>query len=162
MGAMFLFGVVRRVRSLIQRCSRYGLGVCPSVDVLPAIGGVAWDLLQPKFRQLVWGLLIASVPLWVHVGYPCTFWSAMAHFTRRRDPVADESTRLQQLVFIIFARQVGEWRVSRWRHFSFENPPRCRSWKLDVVRDMISRFNMFLVDFDCCMYGAVDPGNGLA
>lgn len=45
---------------------------------------------------------------------------------------------------------------------SIENPPRCYSWKLDVVRDMICSCNLKCVDMHLCMWGARDPGNHLA
>ena len=86
----------------------------------------------------------------------------MAHLTRKHDPASDENTRIEQLVVIIFARQIGKWQHCQGRQFSFENPPLCRSWCLDVVVDMINAYSMHIVDFDCCMYGAVDPGNGLS
>ena len=45
---------------------------------------------------------------------------------------------------------------------SIENPPRCLSWKLDVVLDLISSCQLKCVDTDLCMWGANDPGNMLA
>ena len=45
---------------------------------------------------------------------------------------------------------------------SIENPPRCLSWKLDVVLDLISSRQLKCVDMDLCMWGARDPGNMLA
>ena len=43
-----------------------------------------------------------------------------------------------------------------------ENPPRCLSWKLDVVLDLISSCQLKCVDVDLCTRGARDPGNLLA
>ena len=85
----------------------------------------------------------------------------MAHFTRNRTLQEDEETRLEQLVFIVFASQVARYQVSHGRHVSVENPPLCKSWDLDVVETMLSQCRLATVDFDCCMYGAADPGNGL-
>ena len=158
----FLLEIFAGCAQLTEVAKSFGLAVGPPVDIDPAIGGgMSYNLLVPECRKLVWALIVLGCPRWVHVGFPCTFWSLMAHFTRRHDPDMDESTRLQNLVFIIFARQVGRWQHQHGRHFSFENPPRCRSWSLDVVVEMVNAYSMKVVDFDCCMYGAVDPGNGL-
>lgn len=75
----------------------------PSVDILPAFGGGStFDILTPAGRQLVWALLICLQPQWVHCGYPCTFWSPLAHCTRKRSGLANEKTRLESLVYIRF------------------------------------------------------------
>ncbi len=160
--AFFLLEIFAGCAHLSEAARSLGLPVGPPVDIKPAIGGdIAYDLLQAYYRKLVWALIVVGAPLWIHVGFPCTFWSMMAHLTRKDDAQANEAKRLEQLVFIFFARQIGEWQVSRGRHISIENPPRCRSWALDVVQDMVTRWNLSSVDFDSCMYGAVDPGNGL-
>ena len=119
------------------------------------------DLLLPETRRLVWAIIVVFVPAWVHLGYPCTFWSNMAHFTRKRSLEEDEHTRLEQLVFIVYAAQVARYQREHGRHVSVENPPLCRSWRLDLVENMLRECCMATVDFDCCMYGAKDPGNGL-
>ena len=100
--------------------------------------------------------------MWIHCGFPCTFWSTLAHCTRTRDAVINERTRLQELVYIFFSKQVAVWQKSAGRHVSLENPPICRSWKLDVVLGIISSCQLRCVDLDLCMWGARDPGNGLA
>ena len=51
------------------------------------------------------------------------------------------------------------WQHLAGRHMSVENPPRCWSWKLDMVKDLISTCRMTCVDLDLCMWGAKDPGN---
>ena len=158
----FLLEIFAGCARLTEVAKSLGLAVGPPVDIDPAIGGgMSYNLLSRECRKVVWALIVIGVPAWVHVGFPCTFWSQMAHFTRRDCPEVDENTRLENLVFIMFARQVGWWQHRHGKHFSFENPPRCRSWCFDVVGDMINMFSMDTVDFHCCMYGAVDPGNGL-
>jgi len=148
---------------LTQACVEAGLSTAPSIDILPADGGhrCVLDLLTAHGRQVVWAFLVVLKPNWVHIGYPCTFWSQMAHLTRKRSAAENEATRLQELVYITFARQIVRWQASRWQHASVENPPRCRSWHLDVVRDMLQIGCMQCVDTDLCRWGAVDPGNGL-
>ena len=159
---IFFLEIFAGCAHLTEIAKSFGLAVGPLVDIDPAIGGgISYDLLLPYYRRLVWALIVVGCPHWVHAGFPCTFWSPMAHFTRKYNPNLHEDTRSEQLVFIIFARQIGRWQVLRGKHFSFENPPRCRSWSLDVVVDMMNAYDMKIVDFHCCMYGAVDPGNGL-
>ena len=79
-----------------------------------------------------------------------------------RPSTEDECTRLEQLVFIVFATQVAKYQVSNLRHVSVENPPLCRSWRLELVEDMLNQCCLSTVDFDCCMYGSADPGNLMA
>ena len=74
----------------------------------------------------------------------------------------DERTRLEQLVFIVFAARLARYQVRNGRHVSVENPPGCISWDLDLVKDMLQQCRLSTVTFYCCMYGALDPGNGLS
>ena len=68
---------------------------------------------------------------------------------------------LEEFVFVAFARQVVQWRASRWQHVSLENLPQCGSWSLDMTQDMIETGKLISVDFHGCAWGVVDPGNGL-
>ncbi len=97
----------------------------------------------------------------MHLGPPCTFWSPMAHFTRRQTADQNEEKRLQELTHLVFAQQILTWQIRHGRHASFENPPRCRSWDFDIVRNMLALGSMSIVEFHLCCFGAVDPGNGL-
>jgi hypothetical protein len=73
----------------------------PSIDILPAFGGShVFDILTSAGRQAVWALIVVLKPMWVHCGYPCTFWSSLAHCTRTRNVLNNERTRRQELVFI--------------------------------------------------------------
>ena len=141
-----------------------GLRVGPSIDKEFGLGNgnCCVDICTAPGRQLVWALLVVFMPLWVHLAYPCTFWSWLAHITRRQDDVTNEKSRLQALMFIVFTRQVVRFQASRRRHFSFENPPRCVSWDLDIVQSMLSQYQMQCVGMDLCVWGAVDPGSGVA
>ena len=121
-----------------------------------------FDLRTPAGRQLVWALIVVLKPMWIHCGFPCTFWSTLAHCTRTRDEVINERTRLEELVYIFFSKQVAVWQKNVGRHVSIENPPRCMSWKLDVVLGIISSCQLRCVNLDLCMWGARDPGNGLS
>lgn len=141
-----------------------GLRVGPSIDKCPGAGHpdtFAVDIRQAHDRRIVWALVCLLMPLWIHVGFPCTFWVAIAHWTRRRDLDRNERARKEALVFIIFARQIVLYQASRRRHSSIENPPRSVSWDLDIVKDMIREASMALVEMDLCTWGATDPGSGL-
>ena len=159
----FLLEIFAGCSRLTQVARDQGLTTGPPIDLEPAIGGgFPCNLLLPETRRVVWAIIVIFAPSWVHLGYPCTFWSAMAHFTRSRPSTEDECTRLEQLVFIVFATQVVKYQVSNLRHASVENPPACRSWSLELVEDMLHECCLSTVDFDCCMYGSVDPGNLMA
>ena len=87
----------------------------------------------------------------------------MAHWSWSRDsPSKDEAKRLEQLVFIVFARQVVHFQISRNRHVSIENPMTSMSWKLDIVEDMSEFGSLRVVETDFCSWGLRDLGNGLA
>ena len=160
---VFCMEVFAGCARLTSACVSARLSVAPSIDVLPADGGhrCMLDLLTSQGRKVLWALLVITRPFWVHVGFPCTFWSQLAHLTRKQTDMQNEETRLQQLVFIIIARQIAYYQASRRQHISIENPPRCRSWHLDIVQDMIYMCCMHCVDLDMCCWGAIDPGNGL-
>ena len=159
----FLFEIFAGCAHLTQASVAVGLPTGPSIDVLPGDGNrYVANLLTPEGRQIVWAMLVVFCPMWVHLGFPCTFWSQLAHMTRRRDIDRNEQARLESLAFIAFSRQIVQWQVSRWQHVSIENPPRCRSWALDLTQDMVNMGQLRYVEFDGCAWGMVDPGNGLA
>ena len=134
----------------------------PSIDKLPAGGrNFVADLLTPEGRRVVWAMLVILRLIWVHLGLPCTCWSPLGHMTQDQDIVRNEQTRMQELVFIVFSRQVVTWQASRGRHVSIENPPRCRSWALDTTQDTVEVGKLSFVEFDGCAWGMVDPGSGL-
>ena len=146
---------------LTKTVAQHGLRVGPAIDKYTTTHPI--DVLIAEDRKQVWALLTRCRPAWVHVAYPCTFWSNMAHWCRRRDaPSKDEAKRLEQLVFIAFARQIVHFQVTRGRHVSIENPMSSMSWKLDIVEDMIERGSLRAVETDFCYWGLTDPGNGLA
>ena len=77
-------------------CVSARLSVAPSIDVLPADGGhrCVLGLLTFRGRKVLWALLAVTTPFWVHVGFPCTFWSQLAHLTRKQTDMQNEETRL--------------------------------------------------------------------
>ena len=143
--------------------ARNGLRVGPSIDKLPGIGhapGFSIDIRKPADRKIVWALVAVLNPLWIHMGFPCTFWVAIAHWTRVRDLERNEESRLEALVYIIFSRQLVYYQASRWRHSSIENPPGSVAWDLDIVQDMVHAGKMQCVQTDVCAWGSKDPVSG--
>jgi hypothetical protein len=165
---ILLFEVFAGCAHLTQAALKAGWQACPPVDIDVALGTVSGtahgrgpDLLSPDGRRLLWNIIAAFRPAWVHLAFPCTFWSPMAHFTRKRTREQDEESRLTSLAFIVLARQVAIYQQSQGRHTSFEQPPACVSWSLDIVRDIVTSGNMVKIVTDVCCWGSVDPGNGL-
>ena len=140
-----------------------GTQVAPNVDCHPGQGhseSFLLNLHKPSDRRICWALIVSLNPEWVHIGYPCTFWVHIAHWTRTRDLDANEKLRLAALAFIMFARQCVHYQASRGRHASLENHTCSQTWNLDVVRDMISSSSMGCVKTDLCMWGSKDPWSG--
>jgi hypothetical protein len=117
------------------------------------------NLLLAHGRRVVWSIIVVLAPRLVHAGFPCTFWTPMAHFTRRHSRQRNEETRLRELAHVVFAMQIFKYQVAHGRHASIENPPRSRAWDLDIVRQVVP--SSLTVTFDCCCWGACDPGNAL-
>ena len=99
---------------------------------------------------------------WIHCGFPCTFWVAIAHWTRIRDLDKNEMDRrrMESLLYITFSRQLVYYQVSRWRHSSIDNPQGSQAWDLDIVQDMIHASKISIVDTDLRAWGAKDPCSG--
>ena len=140
-------------------CQEAGLKAGPRVDKLTP-GGVKWDLLEPKCRRLLWAVAVVCRPKWIHSGFPCTFWTQLAHLTRKKTESQNESDRLRELVHVVFTCQLAMWQISQKRHVSLENPPACASWCLDIVTSTLAATGATKVVFDSCAWGHRDPGNG--
>ena len=122
---------------------------------------MTFDLRTATDRLVVWALLLVVSPQWVHIGYPCTFWTWLAHWTCRQSAESNEASRLDSLLKIVFARQIAYFQASRRRQVSIQNPSGCLSWDLDIVQEIITSWHMHCVDIDLCCWGAMDPGSGL-
>ena len=153
-------------------CRSLGLRMGPPIDnktPTPAFGGTAssrkasfvkWELLEPRGRRLLWALVVVCKPSWIHSGFPCTFWSWLAHATRKRSEMDDECTRLREMVHVVLSLQLARWQHSRKRHISLENPPTCVSWRLDIMKSTLAAIGAKKFLFDSCPWGHRDPGNG--
>ena len=114
------------------------------------------DIRKPADRKLV----RACVVVLMHSACLCTYWIAIAHWTRVRDLERNEESRLEALVYIIFSRQLVYYQASRRRHSSIENPPGSVTWDLDIVQDMVHAGKMQCVRTDSCAWGSKDPVSG--
>ena len=103
------------------------------VDIL---GG--WDLTMEGARRLLWAVVVVCAPAWVHSGFPCTFWSVLAHLTSKATIAEEEESRECALAHVILACQLARWQHKKGYHVSFENPPSARSWKLDIVKNTVA------------------------
>ena len=98
---IFLLEVFAGCWHLTRACIESGYRAGPSIDILPAFGGGhQFDLLTSASRRVVWAILVCLRPMWMHSGYPCTFWSSLAHCTRNRDETLNEKVRKRELVYI--------------------------------------------------------------
>ena len=84
------------------------------------------DIKKASDRKLVWALVMVLCPRWIHCGVPCTFWVAIAHWTRVRDLDKNEMDRMESLLCIICSRLLVYYQASRWRHSSIDNPKKQR------------------------------------
>ena len=141
-------------------CQSLGLCVGPAIDIKLAIGSKTWNLLEPRVRRLLWAIIVVCKPKWVHSGFPCTFWSQLAHCTRKRSQEDDEMSRMRELVHLVLTLQLARWQASHKLHVSMENPPKCASWRMDITRDTLAAIGATKYFFDSCAWGHRDPGNG--
>ena len=105
------------------------------VDIL---SGDQWDLTTEGARRLLWAVVVACAPAWLHSGFPCTFWSTLAHLTSKSTIAEEEERRECALVHVILTCQLAHWQHKKGYHVSFENPPSARSWKLDIVKNTMA------------------------
>ena len=118
---------------LTVAAARNGFRVGPSIDKQQGIGHAddfTIDLTKAPVRRIVWAMVVVLSQSWIHVGFPCTFWVAIAHWTRTSDLGRNEGARLESLVAILIARQLVYYQASRGRHSSLENPVGSVLWHL--------------------------------
>ena len=117
-----------------------GLTAAPPIDLLPTISRTPWpcaisiDLLDSRVRQIVWALVAILRPYYVHIGFPCTFWSAFSYLCCKRSADELERRRLESLAHVFCAVQLCELQHQQRRFCSFEQPPACKSWSLDIIQ----------------------------
>ena len=135
-------------------CQAAGLRAGPCVD---SMGAVPWDMLQAQWRCALWAIMVVCLPSWVHSGFPCTFWSHFTHLRRKASTSELEEDRTSALVHVIVTLQLAAWQHLHKRHVSFENPPKCASWRLDVVERTLAAIGAKKYFFDSCAWDHTDP-----
>ena len=136
-------------------CQAAGLRAGPCVD---SVGrAMPWDMLQARWRRALWAIMVVCLPSWVHSGFPCTFWSHFTHMTQKASTSELEGDRTLALVHVIVTLQLAAWQNMHKRHVSFENPPRCASWRLDIVEHTLAAIGAKKYFFDSCAWGHADP-----
>ena len=135
-------------------CQAAGLRAGPCVD---SMGAVPWDMLQAQWRCALWAIMVVCLPSWVHSGFPCTFWSHFTHLRRKASTSELEEDRTSALVHVIVTLQLAAWQHLHKRHVSFENPPKCASWRLDVVERTLAAIGAKKYFFDSCVWDHTDP-----
>ena len=143
----------------------------PPVDIAPCRPGTkapaTWkdlpqfDIRVPSHRRLIWAYMKVFKPKWVHTAPPCTFWTPLSRRCNKRSDAESEAMRLEALVFIIFSVQLCRYQLREQRFCSFEQPPTAASWRLDIVRELVSSLAAGNVVFDSCAWGHRDPGNNM-
>ena len=58
--------------------------------------------------------------------------------TRKASTGELKEDRTLALVHVIVTLQLAAWQNMHKRHVSFENPPRCASWRLDIVEHTLA------------------------
>ena len=111
-------------------------------------------------RRLLWAIIVVCAPKWVHSGFPSTFWTPLAHWTRKSTVGEMEESRMCALVHVILTCQLAHWQHNKGYHASFENPPAARSWPLDIVNDTMAAVGAKKYKTDSCSWGHVDPMSG--
>ena len=119
------------------------------------------DLLTGEARRLVWAFLVIFKPFWVHSGFPCTWWTALCHFTRKSSDTVYRQQRLEALVHVRFSSQVLRWQCDRGAAGSLEQPPACHSYELSWIVNLISSASLMPYRFDSCAWEHRDPVSGL-
>ncbi len=154
-------GCAEATRAVMAR----GLSVGPSVDCLPATRGdkttprLVLDLLRPQHRELIFQLLQEARPRWVHLGPPCTYWTPLGRLTACRTDAEWCALHSEARDHVRLATAVGLWQVHLGAAGSFEQPPRCASWRKRRVRHL-PEAGYKKYAFRSCAWGHRNPGSG--
>ena len=136
--------------------------VGPSVDILgsTSVSRLVLDLESPEDVEFMWWLLHEYKPRHVHVGPPCTFWTKMSRFTAIRTQTEWKALRAIASHHLKLAVRIMRRQSSQGRTASFEQPPRCISWRLHCVQDLVELPGWSRYSWPSCAYGHKDPGSG--
>ena len=135
----------------------------PSVDILPnnTVPRLVLNLESEEDENFLWWLLQQYRPRHVHVSPPCTFWTLIGRLTARRTREEWQQLRRKYMHHLMLAVKLMFWQSEHGLTGSFEQPPRCVSWRLRRVRSLLALPGWQRYVWDSCRYGARDPGSGL-
>ena len=134
----------------------------PSVDILPcaSVPRLLLDFEDDGDVEFLWWLLHTYRPRFVHVAPPCTFWGQLGRMTAVRTHSEWAALRRQAVRHLALAVMIMLWQSGRGGEGSFEQPPRCVSWRLRRTEALLSQPGWRRFTWPSCPYGHRDPGNG--
>ena len=138
-----------------------GMLAGPAVDILHKSGSLRLDCLLENSQALLQAVLAEARPRWLHVGPPCTFWTAIGRWTCHGTPEQWSAKRVEARSHWGFALHLLTLQVTRGDKGSLEQPPRCVSLKLGMTQDFRQAHPAWkLYTFRSCPYGMKNPGTG--
>ena len=150
---------------LTEAVASLGCLTGPSVDNQPLschgaiVSRLLLDLTDPEDVSFLWWLLTTFLPRYVHVGPPCTFWTPIGRWTKKRTPSEWQALRKVAKQLLRLAVQILRFQAAHGGAGSLEQPPRCCSWHLQDVLALMDLPGWEAFKWPSCVYGLVDPGN---
>ena len=113
------------------------------------------DLTRPAAQTLLLQLISETEPFWIHVAPPCTYSTPMSRFTATRTLKQWLDLALEQKNLLNFGLHVTWLQHTKQRRSTFEQPPRCASWRLQRMQFLQKHFKYY--KFPSCSFGMRDP-----
>ena len=113
------------------------------------------DLTRPFSQTLLLQLISETEPFWIHVAPPCTYWTPMSRFTATRTLKDWLDLGLEQKNLLNFGLHITWLQHTKQRRATFEQPPRCASWRLQRMQFLQKHFKFY--KFPSCSFGMRDP-----
>ena len=113
------------------------------------------DLTRPFSQTLLLQLISETEPFWIHVAPPCTYWTPMSRFTATRTLKDWLDLGLEQKNLLNFGLHITWLQHTKQRRATFEQPPRCASWRLQRMQFLQKHFKYY--KFPSCSFGMRDP-----
>ena len=117
-----------------------------------------WNFLDAKDRKRCLEEIARDQPQHVHVCPPCGPFSVLQNINAgKREPGQVSREWVEAMVLLEFAIQIYEVQHQNNRGFSFEHPWGAKSWNVECVERLRNKPQVYLADFDQCMYGSKEP-----
>lgn len=138
-----------------------GMIAGPAVDTVHKPGGLRLDCLLENSQALLQAVLAEARPRWLHIGPPCTFWTAISRWTCHGTQEQWSAKRENARSLWSFALHLLSLQEARGDKGSLEQPPNCASWKLGMTQDFRQAYRAWtFCKFRSCAYGMKNPGTG--